>query len=171
MEAYVFLGGPRLPLGHVNAVLGSPFYVVTGKYDDIYVTKAARDLGRLLDARVLDLGRYHMVGIGGIDPHYCVSKALKLLSDIDTREVLVFSYLPAMNWCDLVPRLNVRAGLPELSDFIERVKPRLFVSLGSESCCKLSGGIKVITMSASDTYLDINLDSDLPSHDPGVLTV
>lgn len=171
VEAYIFLGGPRLPLRHINEILRSSFYIVTGKYDDIYVTKVARDLGRLLDAQVLDLGGYRMVGIGGIDPHYCISKVLKLLSNIDTREVLVFSYLPAMNWCDLIPVLNVRTGLPELSDLIKRVKPRLFVSLGSESCCRLSEDIKVITMNASAVYLDINLDSDLPSHDPGVLTV
>lgn len=156
-DLYVFLGGPRIPFRDVEEIIEKPFYVVTGKYDDIYVTKTARVTGKLLDAQVITLEQYSLVGINGADPHYCISRVRELLRDAGLSNVLVFSYMPALGYCDTVAKLNVRVGLPELAEFINDVKPRLFVSLGNEDCTKFCEGLQSVVISANTRYLDLNL--------------
>lgn len=156
-DLYVFLGGPRIPFSDIEAILSKPFYVVTGKYDDVYVIKTARAAGKLLDANVIAVGQYSLAGIGGIDPHYCISRVRGLLHSTSPSNVLVFSYMPALGYCDTVAKLNVRTGLPELKEFVDSVKPRLFVSLGNDDCSKFCEGLQLVVVSQNTEYLDLDL--------------
>ncbi|MEM0105974.1 MAG: hypothetical protein QXS42_05950 [Zestosphaera sp.] len=171
-DLYIFLGGPRIPLRDVEEVLKKPFYIVTGKYDDIYVAKSTRATGRSLDAHVITLDQYTLAGINGVDPHYCISRVAELLHSMSSSNVLIFSCMPALGYCDTVDRLNIRVGLPELTEFISNVKPRLFVSLGSRDCVEFYGSTQLAVMSKHTKHLDVDLNPlDLPSHNPGVFTV
>ncbi|MEM1664402.1 MAG: hypothetical protein QW417_02855 [Zestosphaera sp.] len=156
VSAYVFVGAPRIPLYYVSSVLKN-FFIVTSKHDDIYVTKTARNLGALLDARLTDLGDYLIAGVGGIDPWHAISRLRVLLSNQLRKRILLFSYFPAYGLCDFVPEFGVRSGLPELKDFLDYVKPYAFVSLSNSECYTSYGGIRVYSLGRDTLFLDLKL--------------
>lgn len=154
VSAYVFIGAPKISLYRVSAIL-KDFFIVTSKHDDIYVTKTARSLGALLDARLADLGDYLIAGVGGIDPWYAISRLRVLLGGQSSKRILLFSYFPAYSLCDLMPELGVRSGLLELKDFLEYLKPYVLVSSGDADCHTYYGETRIYSVGRDTSFLDL----------------
>ncbi|MGC8974692.1 MAG: hypothetical protein ACP5KB_00670 [Thermoprotei archaeon] len=156
IDAYVFIGAPKLPLYRVSTTLKN-FFIVTSKYDDVYVTKTARNTGVLLDARVISLSNYLIAGVGGIDPWYAIMRLRELLGNQTRSKILLFSYFPAYGVCDYLPELSVKSGLAELRNFLDHIKPYVFISLGSVECGTRYGETNVYTLSRETPFLDLKL--------------
>ncbi|MEO3993362.1 MAG: hypothetical protein QN229_03510 [Desulfurococcaceae archaeon TW002] len=156
VSTYVFIGAPRIPLYHISTILKN-FFIVTSKHDDIYVTKTARNLGVLLDANLINLGDYLIAGVGGIDPWHAISRLRELLSNQE-RKILLFSYFPAYNICDFMPELRTRLGLLELKDFLDYIKPSVFVCLSNVECYTRYGETRIYSLSKDTLFLDLVLD-------------
>ena len=134
------------------------FFIVTSKYDDIYVTKTARNSGVLLDACVINLGNYLVAGVGGIDPWNAIKKLRESLSNQLRKRILIFSYFPAYGLCDFIPELRIKSGLIELRDFLDYVKPYMFVSLSNVSCYTHYGETHIHSIGRDTLFLDLNLE-------------
>lgn len=156
VNAYVFIGAPKIPLYRVSAIIKN-FFIVSGKHDDIYVTKTARNLDALLDARLAYLGDYLIAGVGGIEPWHAISRLRVLLGTQSSKIILLFSYFPAYDLCDFVSGLGVRSGLPELRDLLDHIKPYVLVSLGDADCHKRYGEIQVYSVGRDTPFLDLRL--------------
>jgi hypothetical protein len=154
VNAYIFIGAPRIPLYHVSTILRN-FYIVTSKCDDIYVTKTARTLGILLDAKAVNLGNYLIAGVGGVDPWHSILRLRELLRNHQGKRVLLFSYFPAHGLCDSIPELSVRSGLPELRNLIDDFKPYVFVSLSGIDCVTRRNETEIHSISKNTSFLDL----------------
>ncbi|PUA32440.1 MAG: hypothetical protein B7O98_07240 [Zestosphaera tikiterensis] len=128
----LLLSGPKIPLPELIKAFKEPVYLVTSKFDDIYISKLSRSLGILLDGTFVDLGNVSLGGIGGIETYQNIARLIQLHTTLGKSKAIITSYFPPKGFGDRLRSLNVRVGLPEITQVIYEVKPSYFISLGLE---------------------------------------
>ncbi len=154
----LFLGGPKIPMPELIKKFKEPTYLVTSKYDDIYVSKLSRSLGILLDGTFIDLNNVSLGGIGGIETFQNIMRLLQLYRTLRTSKTVLVSYFPPKGFGDYLKNQNVRIGLLEIVHAVREIKPAYLISLGIEDYIGTINESTVVVLSEVKTFTaSINL--------------
>jgi len=102
----------------------SDVFAVTGNMDNAAVYRKLSSIGVLLDGRVAVFEELYVAGVGGLDFKGSLARLQRELEELKARVAILVTHHPPRGILD-EPREGLHIGLSEISNLVERLKPRL----------------------------------------------
>jgi Icc-related predicted phosphoesterase len=102
----------------------SDVFAVTGNMDNAAVYRKLSSMGVLLDGRVAVFEELHIAGVGGLDFKGSLARLQRELGELKARVAILVTHHPPRGVLD-EPREGLHIGLSEISNLVERLRPRL----------------------------------------------
>ena len=101
--------------------------------DDVFTVKILKELDYYASGKWIRIWSNVVVGgIDGQDPYQSMNRLLHELTTVVNCERIILTHYVPSTLCDYHPHLGIEVGVPELFEFLARVKPRL--TLCSSMC-------------------------------------
>jgi Icc-related predicted phosphoesterase len=102
----------------------SDVFAVTGNMDNAAVYRKLSSMGVLLDGRVAVFEELYIAGVGGLDFKGSLARLQRELGELKARVAILVTHHPPRGILD-EPREGLHIGLSEISNLVERLRPRL----------------------------------------------
>jgi Icc-related predicted phosphoesterase len=102
----------------------SDVFAVTGNMDNAAVYRKLSSMGVLLDGRVAVFEELYVAGVGGLDFKGSLARLQRELGELKARVAILVTHHPPRGILD-EPREGLHIGLSEISNLVERLRPRL----------------------------------------------
>jgi Icc-related predicted phosphoesterase len=102
----------------------SDVFAVTGNMDNAAVYRKLSSMGVLLDGRVAVFEELYIAGVGGLDFKGSLARLQRELGELKARVAILVTHHPPRGVLD-EPREGLHIGLSEISNLVERLRPRL----------------------------------------------
>jgi Icc-related predicted phosphoesterase len=102
----------------------SDVFAVTGNMDNAAVYRKLSSMGVLLDGRVAVFEELYIAGVGGLDFKGSLARLQRELEELKARVAILVTHHPPRGVLD-EPREGLHIGLSEISNLVERLRPRL----------------------------------------------